>query len=683
MRRVFYQLAMTTIVVALGLSSVGAEVKLRIYLKDGSLKSGTLVTERDDAFVVLAQSGRIEVPKVDIMFVNGKTLDQWKESPDRLFQTEIIPSELPDPNFVNAKAALPPPISVQRVVPVVEPIEPVRALPKGALPEMKRTAATEAASGGSGAPVKAPMKIQPDVIALPAKNEGRVNSKSSVAADKAKDGTAVAAKKKTASRARAVAVPAKAESAAPKRASKWEPMEVAARPRRFSRDGNAHYHFARAKSYLAEGKSGRAIQELHFATLLDRRNAEAAFILGRLYMEAGLHARARSSFDHPGLKKDERIPSLLSDMDAAEQARKDHRLRMMITGSVGAFAWVPFVLFSRHLRKRRARRRVFDSSHMSEPANPIAVSPAGNAPAKTEGAAEAAAIDFERRTGFRTDSSANVRVNEAPPPAGHEPASEREPAAAMPPVMWPKGPKGEAGAPPADESKQTPPAPPPHAAHPVERPERTMEKAPEPIESSPDRPVAEPREPNVTEGAPPEPARREAEAPLVAQAKGDATTPSEDEPSLPAVPIAPPVKTSPASSSSSETERERRERAERAARLGNETLAQAHEYAAGGDWEQACRAYRTAQVIDSARPDPHLGLGYVAFMNGQWELALQHYVNALTIDPESADAHYGIGRVLVETNDEERAAEELRLSLKLDPTLSDARETLSRIGRAA
>ena len=81
-----------------------AEVKLRIYLNDGSLRSGTLVSELEKSFVILSKIGRVEVPKKDIMFVNGKTLKQWEDRPDKFFQTEIMPSELPKNGFVNSQS---------------------------------------------------------------------------------------------------------------------------------------------------------------------------------------------------------------------------------------------------------------------------------------------------------------------------------------------------------------------------------------------------------------------------------------------------------------------------------------------------------------------------------------------------------------------------------------------------
>src|SRR5512146_3184868 len=85
--------------------TIFAEVKLRIYMQDGSLQSGTLVSETPTSFVLLNNDGRVEIPKAKIMFVNGKTLKQWQDRPDKLFQTEIIPSEIPNPAYVNDKAS--------------------------------------------------------------------------------------------------------------------------------------------------------------------------------------------------------------------------------------------------------------------------------------------------------------------------------------------------------------------------------------------------------------------------------------------------------------------------------------------------------------------------------------------------------------------------------------------------
>src|SRR5690348_2498223 len=97
---------------SLAATSAIAEVKLRIYLQDGSLQSGNLISETPEAFVILAKDGRSEIQKKSIMFINGKTLKQWEDRPDKLFQTEIMPSELPNPAFVNDKAPLPRPPEV-------------------------------------------------------------------------------------------------------------------------------------------------------------------------------------------------------------------------------------------------------------------------------------------------------------------------------------------------------------------------------------------------------------------------------------------------------------------------------------------------------------------------------------------------------------------------------------------
>src|SRR5688572_4183143 len=108
---------------------LAADIKLRIYLKDGSLQAGNLIKENPDSFVIMTKEDRVEIPKDKIMFVNGKTLKQWQAQPDKLFQTEIMPSNVPDPKFVNDKAPLP-------AAPKIEPIkQPVQEVMNQAVPE--------------------------------------------------------------------------------------------------------------------------------------------------------------------------------------------------------------------------------------------------------------------------------------------------------------------------------------------------------------------------------------------------------------------------------------------------------------------------------------------------------------------------------------------------------------------
>jgi hypothetical protein len=97
----------------------GAEVKLRIYLKDGTLQSGNLVSENVNAFVILTRDGRSEIPKNKIMFVNGKTLEQWDARPDKSYSTEIMPDQIPNPAYVLDKSQPP---TIPKINPVIKPV---------------------------------------------------------------------------------------------------------------------------------------------------------------------------------------------------------------------------------------------------------------------------------------------------------------------------------------------------------------------------------------------------------------------------------------------------------------------------------------------------------------------------------------------------------------------------------
>src|SRR5258706_12255686 len=127
-RKVFVHI-MCLIFVGVFIVQVGqADVKLRVYLKDGTLQAGNLVSETDKSFVILTKTGREEIQKENIMFINGKTLAQWQARPDKLFQTEIIPSEIPNPAYVNDKSKLP--IAVPKIEgPISKPIVPIPVPP--------------------------------------------------------------------------------------------------------------------------------------------------------------------------------------------------------------------------------------------------------------------------------------------------------------------------------------------------------------------------------------------------------------------------------------------------------------------------------------------------------------------------------------------------------------------------
>ncbi len=335
--------------------SVGADVKLRIYLQDGTLQAGNLVAENPDSFVILSKEGRVELKKDKIMFINGKTLKQWEERPDKFFQTEIIPSEIPNPSYVHDKAAIP-------------------TLPPPVTPAPQNTAAKSAAAATS-APVAAPVRPLAEVTkteavkpAEPVKKAEPVKPPEPVKQIEAAKPVAVAkaaepvVKKQEARQPRAKRskkrAPVETAAATPpvKPAPTLRPSEVLTaeanipRPSRFVRKDFGDYHYQRALRYQAAGERGRAVQELHYATTLDRQNGESVFLLGKLYKEEGEFAKARKYFAHPLVRKREEVKTWADEMIQAEKDHKRSRQIFYGIAGVGVFAWIPLLFGWRYMK---------------------------------------------------------------------------------------------------------------------------------------------------------------------------------------------------------------------------------------------------------------------------------------------------------------------------------------------
>ena len=623
----------------LGLGLSNAEIKLRIYLKDGSLKAGNLVQESEDSFVILSQSGRAEIPKKDIMFVNGKTLKQWQDRPDKLFQTEIIPSKLPEANFVNDKAKLPKPV---KLPPKAQPLPPLISLikekadqepgPKGS--EKKTPNQLEKAQPLQP-PVQAspPTKDQPttpqsaqavtpmtkpEVKQEPVKgpvyenlvqpNPKKVKSEKKpvvVAKPKAKQVKPKVRKKKSIT---------KALAKKPK-PQKKKVVASAKRPRRYSRTSYASYHFKRAKAFMAQGEKGKAIQELHFATTLNRRNSEGAFLLGKLYMEQGVYDRAKKTLIHPGLKKRDDVANMISEMDSRIEEKKKSRLIFYASASIGFLASIPVMLLTRRVKNAFEPKIIIDAQTIS-------------LPEKKQEVPSPLPADLEDR----------LRKTEGPP-TEPEPVKET----AKPEVKEPA-------------FKPPPPPPPRPIPEPPKVPDIGKQKPPV------TGPVSPPNVPIFPGGPVP-----------VSQAPEQPTPPAKEAP--------PPVQ-QPVPQTVSPTEEEHR-MILKVAKQVDEAIQRGNDFIINEEIEKARREYRTALALNPYSMEAYLGIGYLCFAKGQWELAMEHYVKALEIDPNSAEAHYGLGRVLLESRGGEEGIFELRKTLELDPTFEDARDSLTALGKAA
>jgi tetratricopeptide (TPR) repeat protein len=372
-------LKLALILCAAGGLLFAADVKLRIYLQDGTLQSGNLVNETPESFVILTKDGRSEVPKDKIMFINGKTLKQWQERPDKLFSTEILPADIPNPAYVNDKAALPSPPSPSaksaqltkkavsenksKAVPAVEkpatqiktPVEAVKgptaaaATPDTALP-LKTLAARSGRRHGHGK--HAPSATVPNPSVPPgAKPEGKVTASIKPAP---------------------VAAASSARQPTQSVGSAASPVGAPlALPARFSRKEYADVYYQQALRDIEQKHAGAALHELHVAAILDRQDPEPTLWLGKIYLEQGLLSRAHKYLSHPILKKREDAKALL-DQIAAQQAQKKKSRRLLYGATVvGIFAWVPLIFLLRKIR--RTNRRVITAD--TEMPSPFAAKP--------------------------------------------------------------------------------------------------------------------------------------------------------------------------------------------------------------------------------------------------------------------------------------------------------------------
>lgn len=330
-----------------------AEIKLRIYLKDGTLQSGNFVTETKENFVILNQGGRVEIPKSKIMFVNGKTLKQWEERPDKFFATEIIPKELPKPGYVNDMATMPIPQP-----PAVEPVrkldevmtkgQPVKPL------KVKEKTVEQAKPAEKSPPTPAPAEVILKTAQKKEPEEEKKVQKETPAEKKVN-------KQEPVTETTPVPVKEKEKFVLPKKKDMRYVESTPARAGRFSRQGYADVHFAQAKQFLAKNQIGRAVQELHYVVLLDRRNEEAAFLLGKLYLEAGVFDRARRVFVHPGLKKNKKAASWLEEMDLKEKQMKKQKTILYSSTAGGVLTMIPLLLLASRWRRKPEARIVIDS----------------------------------------------------------------------------------------------------------------------------------------------------------------------------------------------------------------------------------------------------------------------------------------------------------------------------------
>ncbi len=612
-----------------GSVSISADVKLRIYLQDGTLQAGNLVTETPETFVILSKEGRAEIKKDKIMFINGKTLKQWQDRPDKLFSTEIIPSDIPNPSYVNDKAALPPPPAVpksavpQAATPVVAPVKPlVEAQPKTppAPPPANQTTAPVSSSAGASTKSSSP----------PAPSAPVAAQNSSSVAEPVKPAASSTAPAPVA-KAPVPVVPVETKPRHSRR-PKTPPATVIAEkpvvrpdvpavsaanaivaPQKFVRKDYGDYHYARAEAFLKEGERGRALQELHVATVLDRQNPESVLLLGKIYKEQGQFRKAAKYFAHPLLKKREEIKTFSAEIEKAEKGQKRSKWIFYGATAVGCLVWVPLLIMWR--RMRREPKKVLTAETLAEAQTVV----------------ENVIEDIEKN-----DLAKEVKVPVTPPPAFMPPPVAPAPIASAPvaPARVAAPPPAAAPMPPAPAPVPPPPPPVPAIPLPFE-PAFVLKPTPAPM-------LPSTAYPEILEPVP-----------------------------MAAAPVPPPVE-----GLTVEAVLQVAGMVERSVRKGN-ALAVEEKF------DLARREYRTALVLNPACVEAFLGIGYLCFAQGMFDLALEHYRKALEIDPNSADGHYGIGRVLLETDQVNEAVGEFQKTLTLDPSFDDARETLTALGSLA
>lgn len=630
-------------VFVVGFGVARGEVKLRIYMKDGTLQSGNLVTEGASSFVILAKDGRVEVPKNQIMFVNGKTLIQWEAQPIKNYQTEIIPSEVPNPAFVNDKAAPPPPLTPYSPIKGVIPKGDEVARPPEVEPTPEPAQTVEPKSGGTAKPLQ----------------EGGIKSDTTAKANELKPeassgaGNLIVASipkphpkphKKIARKKAPVMVAAGVET---KKAGS-ESAAVKPGPKTFSREEMSEYHYNQAVAFLNANETGQALAELHLAAILNRGSEKAVLLLGKTYFKEGVFSKAEKFLKNPVLRKNEEAKTLLATVAKAVLSRERGSWVLMGGAGAGFFALaIPLIILTRRLRgispkgiisKEEEREEIIKEEVAAVPAlalntkeikkeivdlvNQVAEASIGSSRIETPPAAEGPKeIPVQKEV-----LASNVKpVPELKPAPEEKPAPQEKIVPEKKPVSEEK---------PFEETK--PPLS-PSTAELIKKLERPVEKpqiVPEPFLNLPE-PVA-----NGIKPAEPEKVTFKSVQP------------------------------------SAEELLERASLVDSAVQIGNES-------AADGDLIKAEREYRTAIALNPDCLSGYIGLGFICFMHGQWEMALEFYVKALALNPESPDAHYGIGRVLLETKRESEAVPELQRALHLDPTFTDARDTLTYLGKLA
>ncbi|MCG3206187.1 MAG: hypothetical protein KCHDKBKB_02918 [Elusimicrobia bacterium] len=615
-----------------GVSLLWADVKLRIYLQDGTLQAGNLVAETPESFVILNKEERLEIKKDKIMFINGKTLKQWEERPDKFFQTEIIPSEIPNPAYVNDKAAiptLPPPVTKVepvKVVPEKKSVDVPKEKPASKSPPSVTTSAVPPAPQAPPqavpppTPVVEPVKPMVQKTVVPAAIKAEAPKGEVITQPQYPNLPPKRRRRKKPQVVESASVEGVVPPVVAQEQIKSSPEKGRVPPGRFNRKEYAEFYFDRAKKYVETGSKGKALQDLHLATVLDRQTSDPVVLLGQLYMREGLSEKAKKYFSIPLVRKLDIVKTWTEQME--HEGKKTKQAQWILYGAtaVGTLVWIPLLWGWRALKK--PSQTIITADEISDkllesplpPQKPIDKDePPGPTPEVLEQAIQQVDTEWAGLKDLAMIKDSETRA-ELPKP----PTQPLQPPSAFPPS------------------------------------EKKPEQSIKPVSLQPDVPRV-PIEPIVPPPLPP---------PII---------PPAIPPPLPVVEAVPVSEKPHVPEMDVESVLRMASQVETAVRKGNGLVLEGQE-------DLARREYRTALVLNPACVEAHLGLGYLCFAKSQWDLALEHYARALSIDSNSADAHYGVGRVFLETDKIDEAILEFQKTLSLDPAFDDARETLTALG---
>lgn len=662
-----------------------ADVKLRIYLQDGSLKAGNLIAESEKAFVILSKSGREEIPKDKIMFVNGKTLAQWQARPDKLFQTEIIPSDIPNPSYVNDKASIPslPPATEKPVLSKSAEVSNSQAenveVPKNKVSPSKVE------------PVESPVPVAPKKVkTLTAKQLDLNPDKSLRASSKAVSEKPSPSPTPAASVVSQESDPVENQVAAVPASKKQEVLPVPEDEKPLSVEevvANSKKALAGrykngippkeekkpAGKFLADVKKGKQkiLKKEEVAKVaassplkVDRASKPAIFTRESY---ANYHKQMGKGFIEAGRKG-----PAIQELHIAMVLNKGDAETAMMLGKLYAEEGVDSRAekFLTHfgLKKDEAAKNLI-TSIKEERASAEKKKKILYAEAASGLLLEIPVLILYRR--FRRKKGKVVEIDAETVQVPQQDLDkldkeetkdvfkdalveiEKIKAVEPPPLEIKTTPLEKT------EAKQIPPPPPTKApAFPAAPPQFKVEmpaKIELPVNEPPKEfnelhPVAEYEDPQEIDES------QNVEKPTALRR--------------------PVFKTKGFSLNDKEEFLKVGKIVEAAVQKGNQLAFE-------GRFDEARREYRTALALHYVCLEAYLGLGYLSFAQGQWELALEHYLRAVEINAESADAHYGLGRVLLELEQSELGVEELQKALTLDPSLIDARDTLTALGKAA